>query len=504
MATSTHAPSIKAPNRRGGLRFLLFATGLTTAFLLAFAAFRILTRQPALVMLVNPRNATLDIAHRSALQTLLQDQLECLGNLTVASVRELPSMDDLRGFSGRTLLVIPTFTRTEDRLSLSMGFTWLSDYRENPEHCWKQGPAFEGCPTPTIARALATLPLHLSQGRANHLLPMNDSLFWALLQGQALYRDESRLDEVQALATRITDAEPDCALAWILRGDNLYRRLLNDPRSHAGAQAEAESHFAKALSLFPHHPRGTFLLSELRIDAGDQRSALTELQAAIRVYPRATAIHSGIAYAARTAGLLELARRALARRDSLCPQTFTEFTSENTYLYLGDLKRFNATLVDSRETSRNAITRFYRGYLALMGGDRRRAQAQFLSSAQGHESLGQFRELSQAFAELTAGENGKAIQTLQTLETARAGLRVPDGEFTFKMAEAYALVGRRQESLDLLSRAFAQGFGCARWYAESPFLEEIRRVPRWRALYLHIEERQKLLEARFPASDFGL
>jgi len=72
------------------------------------------------------------------------------------------------------------------------------------------------------------------------------------------------------------------------------------------------------------------------------------------------------------------------------------------------------------------------------------------------------------------------------------------------MAEAYSLLGHRQESLDLLSRAFAQGFGCTRWYSESPFLAEVRRLPRWQALILHVQERQQLMEKRFPPSDFGL
>ncbi len=504
MPTSALPTLPNAPNRTRGLRFLLLTSGLVALAMLGYAAFHALTRQPSAVLLLSVRSETFSQEYRSALDTFLQDHLEYLGSLTVATVPELPPEGDLQALPGRTLILVPTLSRLDDRLSLSFRYAWLADLRRDSNRCWRQTPTLEGSPAPTIQKALNALPIYLSQSRASYFLPEKDRHFWTLVHGQALHRDETRMEEVEALGALVSQAEPDCASAWILRGDVMYRRLLNDPRSHAGAQTEAEGHFAKALALLPHHPRGTFLLAEMRIDSGDQRSALTELQAAIRVYPRATAIHSGIGYAARTAGLLDLARRALTRRDRLCPQAATSYTNENTYLYLGDRQRFQNSLLESSETPRNAITHFYRGYLELADGDHPGAQSHFRSGAKSRESLGQFRELSQVYLALSEGKSTEALEVLRELERARAGLRVPDGEFTFKMAEAYALLGRRQDSLDLLSRAFAQGFGCARWYAESPFLGEIRRLPRWQALLLHVEERQQLMEKRFPPSDFGL
>jgi len=504
LPTPALPPLPKAPNRTRGLRFLLLTSGFVALAMLGYAAFQVLTRQPSSVLLLSVRSNTLSPEYRNALGTFLQDQLEYLGNLTVATVPELPPEADLRALPGRTLILVPTLSRLDDRLSLSLRYAWLADLRRDPAGCWRHSPTLEGSPAPTILKALKSLPIYLSQNRASCFLPQQDRHFWTLVHGQALHRDEARMEEVEALGALVAQAEPDCASAWILRGDVMYRRLLNDPRSHAGIQTEAEGYFAKAMALLPHHPRGTFLLAEMRIDSGDQRSALADLQAAIRAYPRATALHSGIAYAARTAGLLDLARRALARRDRLCPQASSSYTNENTYLYLGERQRFQDSLIESSETPRNAITHFYRGYLALADGDRPKAQSHFLWGSQSRESLGQFRELSRVYLALSAGKPAEALDALRGLERARGGLRVPDGEFTFKMAEAYALLDRRQESLDLLSRAFAQGFGCARWYAESPFLGEIRRLPRWQALLLHVQERQQLMEKRFPPSDFGL
>lgn len=504
MAIPTPFPVPKTPNRLRGLRFLLLSSGLVALVMLGYATFHVLTRQPSTVLLLGLHNPAFSLEQRNALETLLQDHLEYLGNLTVASVPALPDESELRPLSGRTLLLAPTLTRQNDRLALMFRYAWLTDYRRDPQGSWHQTPALEGNPSETILKALGALPIYLSMNRSQYLLPKRDHHFWSLVQGQALQRDETRMVEANSLATLVVTAEPDCASAWILKGNILYRQLLNDPGSYAGAQTEAEGHFAKALALLPHHPRGTFLRSVMRIDSGDQRSALTDLQAATRAFPRATVIHSGITYAARTAGLLELARRALVRRDNLCEINFSAFTAENTFLYLGERERFAASLVDSSETHRDARTRFYRGYLALAAGDRSGAQAFFRAAAQSPESFKQFRELSKLYLDISTGRHADALQALRQLEGARSGLRVPDGEFTFKMAEAYALVGRRQESLDQLSRAFAQGFGCTRWYAESPFLAQVRQLPRWKALIQHIQERQALMEKRFPPSDFGL
>jgi len=497
-------PSPHASHGARGLRFLLAISLLIGLGLAVYAGLHVLLRQPAAILLVETQSPHLDDQERAALDTLLQDHLECLGGLPVANASRLPALASLAGFSGRTLILTPVATRQDDHLALHFRYTWLHQLRRDPTGSWRESQVLQGSPAPTILRALKTLPLDLSKTESDHLLPTRDDLFWKLLQAQAWHRDDGRLEGAQTLGALVTEAEPHCASAWILRGDILYRRLLSDPRSHSGSQVEAESHFAKALSLIPHHPRGCFLLAEMRIDAGDQRGALTQLQAAIRQFPRVTALYSGLAYAARTAGLMDLAQRALERRDSLCPPAFSQYTNENTYLYLGDRRRFEESLLEIEGNPRNAVIRFYKGYLALRDGDRRGARDSFLKSAATGETIGQFHQLSRLYADLAIGKDAEALQALRELEKSRVGLRVPDGEFTFKMGEAYALLGQREEALDLLSRSFAQGFGCARWYAESPFLGNIRQLPRWKALLLHVQERQQLLEGNFRPSEFGL
>ena len=77
-------------------------------------------------------------------------------------------------------------------------------------------------------------------------------------------------------------------------------------------------------------------------------------------------------------------------------------------------------------------------------------------------------------------------------------MREPDGEFTIRLAEAYALMGDRASAMEMANRAFARGFGCTEWYEHSPMLEPLRGLPKWQALIQHLRERQHLMEDRFP------
>ena len=84
------------------------------------------------------------------------------------------------------------------------------------------------------------------------------------------------------------------------------------------------------------------------------------------------------------------------------------------------------------------------------------------------------------------------------------GLRISDGEFTLRMAEAAAFLGDPTLAMELAERAYTQGFDCTRWYERSPLLAPIRGTGRYGSLLQHLRERQAMLESRFPASKFGL
>lgn len=496
-------PPSEPPPRRS--RGLLIAVAAVLAVLLGAAAFaRFRAGPPVRILLLDPPAGALeglDTDQRRALWELVQMELEATRGATVISV---PSPFDpglLRELGPKDRLAELQARRVGDQLVLGARIAEAAALRSRGEAAWIAGTSEPRDPGEAIERLCGQL-LPADAPHPHRHLPRAASRFWDLLHATAWRRINAKLPEALDLVARVCAAEPDCLTAWTIRGDLLYSRLLIDPQGHPTAQNEAEGCFERVLEACTGEPQAVYLLAELKIDAGDQRAALDLLRVGLRARPGVVPLHTALVYAARTAGLLDLARRALEARDRHVPAGLQAASAENTWLYLGDLPRFEASLFERPGNPRNTVVRFYRGYVALLKGDRAGAAARFQEARESPYGYGQFIELAEVYALMVEGRKEESLARLRHLDEERVGLRVPDGEFTFKLAEAYALLGERGEALTLATRAYHQGFSCLRWYRQDPFLRSLEDLPRWKALLGHLEERQAALEARYPEGSF--
>lgn len=473
----------------------LWASGLILLGAALWAIAAKSPKAPTIYLMAAPGDAGVD---PRALQQLAQWQLETDGFAVLPERR--PGSPLPEGLTEGTLLVEVRGRRDGDQLDLSWRSATLARYRKQSQDAWRAGNQ-KGDPRGAIEAMLRQLPQPVDPALAAALPPAGAGNFWKLLAALEGSWDFQKIKPSLDLTSQILKEEPDCPSALFLRGDLLYRLLLVDPTSDAALRPEAEGCFLKALDLSPDLPQAVFLLVQLRTDAGDQRGALTILQRALRVHPYAPTLLTGLGYAARTAGLLDLAKDALDRRNALGPSALMNSGAENSWLYLGMLDRFEAELIDEKDRPRGSVVAFYRGYLALSRGHRDEAATWFHACQEG-AVFGQFSRLGEIYELICRQRLAEARTKLRTLSEDRVSLHVPDGEFSFKMAEAYALIGDKGEAIDMGSKAFAQGFGCTRWFQRSPFVQELQSSPRWQALLQHLRERQRLLEGRFPSQSF--
>lgn len=484
-----------------GLRLAALAALVAVGGALVWMKANPLGRKPVRILLVAPEpepEAGVSHYQARALALLVQDALEVdpLAAVTVASAMPERPEEIRRAEPWLLLKIMPR--RHQDKLGLSLHWAWATAPTPGLG-AWERAEVPPASPATAFRQALSALPRSLRRTDPEGLFPVSGSRFWELVQAGTLRLQNAEREEATRLARSVTRLEPSAAEGWFTLGGLIYRSLLDSPEASGPDRLlEAEECFRRGLALAPDHPRGLLLLSQLETNEGEHREALDMLLRALRQRPRNPLLLTGLVYSARNAGLLALAREAGDRRDRWAFSEVQPLAIDILSLYLGDLARFEATLQDQPGHLRSGPQRFFKGYLALLRKDRPQAIAAFRSAESVPRGYPHYLRLARGFRLATEGSLVEAQKTLRALELERVGLRVPDGEFTLRLAEGFTLAGEADHAMELAERAFAQGFGATGWFETSPFLEPLRKTPRWAALIRHARERQALLESRFP------
>jgi hypothetical protein len=449
------------------------------------------SRRPIVLALAGPESwKDISSSQRLGILILLQDHLEVLQGRTVV---EATRLDAPAGSAA--IRVTLAGTRIGDNLALDVQCLGPGDHQAR----WL-------LPASTPQASFQTLLTHfgVKMDPRRGILTADAARFWDLAEATGGRIDQDPIRSLR-LAEDLVQREPRCAGAMATLSALTYWRLGREAgRVDTGQFHRCDELFRRTLELIPHYPRAVDDFAGYKTDTGDPREAMETTFAALRKYPRVAHLHGALAYPARISGLLEGASRALRARDALVgPHRYEGGEAENTYLYRGDWDLFEWSLGPGSDSHPEPSRDFYRGYVNLLKGHPDRARHFFVRAQSVRGSWVQFESLAHIFELALSGEQERSLRELRALKADRSLLRVPDGEFTFKLAEAFAFLGATEEATETAQRAFAQGFGCTRWFQESPFLTSVPRQARWNALSQHLKERQQLVEIAFPARRFG-
>lgn len=430
-------------------------------------------------------------AHRQGLELLLQDHLEVLANLPALAWR-----------TGD--VTPPTHSLYLDLRAQRSGADLALQLAWSPGAAGPWTPVTVGAapPAEALARALEALPLGLKVARDGKLRPESPEACWDLVEALGLIDVRSAADRAEAQAKAVAAAAPDNAEAQLALGVHLYSQLQWHPKDRFGDEFRAMAAFQRAKTLVPGHPRATRELAILLADTGRGPESLEGLAEALRQRHGIPRIFEALAYAARYSGLLTVSRRALDTQHMLALGQ-TRQVGETTLLYQGHPAAFLETC-KPRGGPIDTKGYYYQGYVALAQGQREAAMTAFRASTDVPEGWYGFEDLSRAHLLALEGRPAEARQVLAALCRSREGLRIADGEFTFKQGEAWAYLGDAEAAMEQLHRALSQDFCCLAWYESSPFLAPLRSHPRWVNLLQHVRERHALREGKFPPSSFGL
>lgn len=437
---------------------------------------------------------SMDPILRSGLETLVQTLLESQRGATVVRTT---SGHELQPHQGTRFLRLDLRPRREGRM-LALDFRW----REGSGP-WHEVPSHPMAPREALDTFRSALPFWVRPAASGLLLPGDPDDAWSLVEFSGRSGGDPARPDLRLRAQALADRHPDCATAWWTLGRVAFSELLIQANRKPEDRDTAFRALERCLELCPTHGSALVYLAQAHSDLGEPSRALERLAPALRAQPRVNGLLQQVAYSARCAGLLDVARRAVDRRQEAVR---VPLGIENTLLYLGAWDDFEAQLLAEVEAQGwNApAQRFYWGYVTLLRGDRVLATRRYQPAPGQGWSPYRFGRLARLFSDICEDRTDSAQTLLRQLLEDHQALRAPDGEYTLKLAEAAALLGERELALDLAGLAATHGFSCVAWYEQDPLLVSLRSAPRFRDMLQNLRLRQADLQRRFPPEAFGL
>ena len=337
------------------------------------------------------------------------------------------------------------------------------------------------------------LEVNLSPSEAARIKPgepVNSLAYEYYLRGVDLVGSHDFPMAVKMLE-KSAEIDPNYALTWAYLGQS-YESAAAFEFGGLEQYRKAQAAYEHALALQPQQLEAGIFLANLLIDTGRVEEAVPLLREILRSNPNNAAVHWELGYAYRFAGMLNESAAECERARQIDPMVKANGSALNAYLYLGEYDRFLDSLPDTNDS---AFIVFYRGFAEYHKKKLDLAARDLDRAYQLDPTL--YTQIGKAFSDSITHKESDGLELLHLVENRIQKHGVGDPEGTYKIAQAYAVLGDRPSALRMLRYSIEHGFFAYPYFVTDPLIENIRHEPQFSQLMNIARDRHTAFKSRF-------
>jgi DNA-binding winged helix-turn-helix (wHTH) protein/TolB-like protein len=338
---------------------------------------------------------------------------------------------------------------------------------------------------------ISELQLNLSPGETEHLKPeasVSPLAYEYFLRGLDLY-GQHKFPLAIKMFEKTTEIDPDYAPAWAYLGASYN----SDAAFELGGREQysrAQAAYERALAIRPNLLDAQIFLANFLIDTGKVEQAVPLLRDALKTNGNYAAAHWELGYAYRFGGMLDESVAECERARQLAPFVGNGSVL-NSYLYLGEYQKF----LESLPVDDSSFTLFYRGFGEFHEKQFDQASRDFDRAYELDPTL--YTGIGKALSDSIHQHGAEGSQLLSGLERTMRERGVGDPEATYKIAEAYAILGDKSSALHVLRMSVESGFFSYPYIGRDPLLIDLHGEPEFARILNIAHQRHEAFKNSF-------
>ena len=342
------------------------------------------------------------------------------------------------------------------------------------------------------SQLISELQLTLSPTEAERLKPevaVNPLAYEYFLQGLDFHAQHKFPLAIRMLE-KSTEIDPNYAPAWAYLGAS----YTSDAAFELGGREQyrhAQAAYERALAIRPNLLDAQMFLANLLVDTGKVEQAVPLLRDALKTNNNYAAAHWELGYAYRFAGMLDESVAECERARQLDPFVKANGSVLNTYLYLGQYQKF----LESLPVDDSSFFLFYRGFGEFHEKEFDQASRDFDRAYELDPNL--YTGIGKALSDSIHQRKAEGLDLLNGLERKIREQGVGDPEGTYKIAQAYAVLGDKTSAMRALRMSVESGFFSYPYLSKDPLLNDLRREPEFDQTLNAARQRHEAFKSAF-------